>query len=363
MADGIWTGHAERPVRASAAALASTTRRCATASRRSGSCSTPHDKLAIARALDALGVGRIEAGFPRVSPEDAEAVRADPRGRPRRGNLGVLARAARRRRRAARARRPARRDRVAALRRQARRLGARSRGGARADPQRGRATPPSTACTSRSSASTAPAPTSASSRRRTRPRARPAPPRRSSSTPSASPPPRRPPTSSAARASGSARTSRSTSTGTTTSGSPPRRRPRPSAPAHAGSTARSTAWASGPATPTCSRSGSPSTRSTASRRAPPRAGARGLRARPATLRLRARAVEAARRREPLHARIGAVASQFHDPPAIEPFAADLVGADRRIVLGKKSGIDNIRLKCEELGIDMPEDAQRELLPR
>ena len=58
---------------------------------------------------------------------------------------------------------------------------------------------------------------------------------------------------------------------------------------------------------------------------------------------------------------GAVASQFHDPPAIEPFAADLVGADRRIVLGKKSGIDNIRLKCEELGIDLPEDAQRELL--
>ena len=60
---------------------------------------------------------------------------------------------------------------------------------------------------------------------------------------------------------------------------------------------------------------------------------------------------------------GAVASQFHDPPAIEPFAADLVGADRRIVLGKKSGIDNIRLKCEELGIDLPEDAQRELLKR
>jgi isopropylmalate/homocitrate/citramalate synthase len=31
------------------------------------------------------------------------------------------------------------------------------------------------------------------------------------------------------------------------------------------------------------------------------------------------------------------------------------------VLGKKSGIDNIRLKCEELGIELPEDAQRELL--
>lgn len=33
------------------------------------------EKVAIARALDALGVDRIEAGFPRVSPEDAEAMR------------------------------------------------------------------------------------------------------------------------------------------------------------------------------------------------------------------------------------------------------------------------------------------------
>jgi isopropylmalate/homocitrate/citramalate synthase len=58
---------------------------------------------------------------------------------------------------------------------------------------------------------------------------------------------------------------------------------------------------------------------------------------------------------------GAVASQFHDPPAIEPYAADLVGAERRIVLGKKSGIDSIRLKCEELGLDVPEERRRELL--
>src|SRR3989442_126710 len=33
----------------------------------------PQQKLEIARSLDALGVGRIEAGFPRVSPDDAEA--------------------------------------------------------------------------------------------------------------------------------------------------------------------------------------------------------------------------------------------------------------------------------------------------
>lgn len=58
---------------------------------------------------------------------------------------------------------------------------------------------------------------------------------------------------------------------------------------------------------------------------------------------------------------GAVASQFHDPSAIEPFSAQLVGADRAIVLGKKSGIDSIRIKCEELGLDLDEEAQRELL--
>jgi isopropylmalate/homocitrate/citramalate synthase len=34
---------------------------------------TPQQKLEIARGLDALGVGRIEAGFPRVSADDAEA--------------------------------------------------------------------------------------------------------------------------------------------------------------------------------------------------------------------------------------------------------------------------------------------------
>ena len=53
---------------------------------------------------------------------------------------------------------------------------------------------------------------------------------------------------------------------------------------------------------------------------------------------------------------GAVASQFHDPPAIEPYASDLVGAIRGIVLGKKSGLDSIRIKAAELGLDIPQEA-------
>ena len=60
---------------------------------------------------------------------------------------------------------------------------------------------------------------------------------------------------------------------------------------------------------------------------------------------------------------GAVASQFHDPPAIEPYSSQLVGAQRRIVLGKKSGLDSIRIKLDELGLDVPEDAQPRLLER
>jgi isopropylmalate/homocitrate/citramalate synthase len=60
---------------------------------------------------------------------------------------------------------------------------------------------------------------------------------------------------------------------------------------------------------------------------------------------------------------GAVASQFHDPPAIEPYSSDVVSADRSIVLGKKSGIDSIRIKAGELGLDLDEEQRRELLAR
>jgi len=58
---------------------------------------------------------------------------------------------------------------------------------------------------------------------------------------------------------------------------------------------------------------------------------------------------------------GAVASQFHIPEAIEPYSAELVGATRGIVLGKKSGLDSIRLKAEELGIEVPETRRAAVL--
>jgi isopropylmalate/homocitrate/citramalate synthase len=58
---------------------------------------------------------------------------------------------------------------------------------------------------------------------------------------------------------------------------------------------------------------------------------------------------------------GAVASQFHDPPAIEPYASELVGAERGIVLGKKSGLDSIRIKARELGLAVPEEELPALL--
>ncbi len=41
--------------------------------------------------------------------------------------------------------------------------------------------------------------------------------------------------------------------------------------------------------------------------------------------------------------------------------AALVGADRSLVLGKKSGLDSIRIKVEELGLDVPQERFAELL--
>jgi isopropylmalate/homocitrate/citramalate synthase len=58
---------------------------------------------------------------------------------------------------------------------------------------------------------------------------------------------------------------------------------------------------------------------------------------------------------------GAVASQFHDPPSIEPYSSDLVAASRSVVLGKKSGLDSVRIKAEELGLELPEARRAEVL--
>src|SRR4051812_2936515 len=60
---------------------------------------------------------------------------------------------------------------------------------------------------------------------------------------------------------------------------------------------------------------------------------------------------------------GAVASQFHDPPSIEPYSSELVNTERGIVLGKKSGLDSIRIKAEELGLDLPEERYADVLAR
>jgi isopropylmalate/homocitrate/citramalate synthase len=58
---------------------------------------------------------------------------------------------------------------------------------------------------------------------------------------------------------------------------------------------------------------------------------------------------------------GAVASQFHIPEAIEPYSSELVHAERRIVLGKKSGLDSIDLKAKELGLAVAPDRRAALL--
>ena len=58
---------------------------------------------------------------------------------------------------------------------------------------------------------------------------------------------------------------------------------------------------------------------------------------------------------------GAVATQFHIPEAIEPYSSELVNARRSIVLGKKSGPDSIDLKCKELGLSIAPDQRASIL--
>ena len=58
---------------------------------------------------------------------------------------------------------------------------------------------------------------------------------------------------------------------------------------------------------------------------------------------------------------GAVATQFHIPEAIEPYSSELVNARRSIVLGKKSGLDSIDLKCKELGLTITPEERAPIL--
>ena len=58
---------------------------------------------------------------------------------------------------------------------------------------------------------------------------------------------------------------------------------------------------------------------------------------------------------------GAVAAQFHDAQAVEPYSSEVTGARRGIVLGKKSGLASITIKLAELDLDAPEDKHAELL--
>ena len=58
---------------------------------------------------------------------------------------------------------------------------------------------------------------------------------------------------------------------------------------------------------------------------------------------------------------GAVAAQFHDPPAVEPYSSEVVSAPRGIVLGKKSGLASIDIKGTELGLDIPEEKRADVL--
>ena len=58
---------------------------------------------------------------------------------------------------------------------------------------------------------------------------------------------------------------------------------------------------------------------------------------------------------------GAVASQFHIPEAIEPYSSELVSAQRSIVLGKKSGLDSVDLKAKELGLSITAEQRAPIL--
>ncbi len=357
--DKLWTGdlnrHALDPQSHTTVGLYDTTLR--DGEQTVGVVLSPEDKLEIARALDAAGVDRIEAGFPRVSEEDAEAIRliAEADCAPRSG--------------ASRA--PSRADVEALVE-----LGVRhavvespisdlklersaSSRDSMVDGSRPRSrSRPTTASRSRSSASTPPAPTSTSTGGPTPPRSRPARARWWRSTRSGSRRPKRPRSSSADRRVG--RRARALAR-------PQRLRPRHGGGGRGGA-------GGGDMDPRHvngmgERAGNANLLEVA-------LALEALYGIPTRLDWRGRALAALVREragyelepwkpltgENLYTReSGAVASQFHDPPAIEPYSSELVGAERRIVLGKKSGLDSIRIKAAELGLELPPERYPELL--
>ena len=60
---------------------------------------------------------------------------------------------------------------------------------------------------------------------------------------------------------------------------------------------------------------------------------------------------------------GGVAAQFHQPSAIEPYSAEIVSATRHVALRKKSGLANIKIKLNELGLDAPAEKHGALLEK
>ena len=174
LSDLIWTGALNDRARARRRRSASTTRRCATASRPSASCSMPEEKLEIARRCSTSSASTGSRRASRASrTTTGDAVAADLRRRPRRRDLGLLARGAGRPRGARRARRA----RVSVIESPISDLKLDALGVSRETmleriARRGRASPSSTGSTSRSSASTRPAPTRTSTTRPTRPRSR-----------------------------------------------------------------------------------------------------------------------------------------------------------------------------------------------
>jgi isopropylmalate/homocitrate/citramalate synthase len=60
---------------------------------------------------------------------------------------------------------------------------------------------------------------------------------------------------------------------------------------------------------------------------------------------------------------GGVAAQFHMPSAIEPYSAEIVAASRHVALGKKSGLANIKIKLNELGLDVPAEKHGAILEK